>query len=166
MENASIWHPGVGKQPQLQRKNCTHGLTSCIFELMPPSPSSKGFHAELETHSWNLFAPAFSPSGDFLAVATRNNQGVALIDCNSWSIIHWFPEPNFPPYSLEFSPDGRRLLLSAGGKEPLRCWDVPSRKLNWSLSKVGNHAAFSPNGALVATNKGKSLLVCEATSGR
>jgi WD40 repeat protein len=122
--------------------------------------------ATLETHSWSVFASSFSADGRWLAVATRENAGVAVIDTSTWKITARLPEPNFPPSSLEFSPDQTMLLLGCCQQEPLRCWDIGSRRLLWSLPKCGQHATFSPDSKTIATNKSKTLLICDARTGR
>jgi WD40 repeat protein/tRNA A-37 threonylcarbamoyl transferase component Bud32 len=74
-------------------------------------------------------------------------------------------EPSFPvPYSLAYSPDGRRL--SAGGPSELRVWEVPSGRLMWKADGNWRVVSFSPDGRRLAAGGVSGWCVWEADGGR
>lgn len=118
------------------------------------------------SHSWNAFKLCFSPDGTILATATVQNHGVQLVDTVNWQVKRMLPEADFPPGSMEFSPDGETLLVALGGAHPTCCWEVNSGRLKWSIPKGKNlHAVFSSDGKLVATTNAKTMLLVDATNG-
>ncbi|MBW3600531.1 MAG: protein kinase, partial [Planctomycetes bacterium] len=83
-----------------------------------------------------LFAPAFSPDGNLLAISSQND------------VLIYQVAPRKPPLelrghtatirSLKFSPDGRSLL-SVSKDRGVRLWDAASGRLVWSQVE---HAGF------------------------
>jgi WD40 repeat protein len=123
-------------------------------------------HAKVLSHSWHVFQIYFSPDGSLLAVASQKDVGAVLIETKNWSITRKFSEANHPASSLEFSPDGRSLAVALCQDLPVYCWDVATGRVMWSLPKAGMHVAFSPDGKILATTKGKAVLLVEALTGK
>jgi WD40 repeat protein/predicted Ser/Thr protein kinase len=96
-------------------------------------------------------ALVLSPDGSRLAVADRNT-GINLFDSNSGKLLRTFATEN-PVWSLNFSPDGKRLA-SAGWSGEVSVWipddDSPPRKISGHRLNVWS-AVFSPDGATIAT---------------
>lgn len=96
-------------------------------------------------------AVALSPDGRRLAMANVAN-GVNLFDTDSGQLLRVLPTKN-PVWSLNFSPDGRRLVTVGWSSDPL-VWSLadaspphvlPGHRLTvWS-------AEFSPDGKVLAT---------------
>src|SRR5215469_472089 len=87
---------------------------------------------QLPTHSWHVYHLCFSPTQNVLAVATRDKQGVTLVDTSNWTIIRNLPEFTMSASSLEFSPDGRTLVATEGSNHGAFCWSVPDGAVKWS----------------------------------
>lgn len=101
-----------------------------------------------------------------MAVATLENKGVSLIDTRNWTLERMLPGPNSPPHTMEFSPDDKDFVMTFGGSEPMCCWCAKTGQIKWSLPKTGKHAVYSPDGALIATTKSKSVLIVDSSTGK
>jgi WD40 repeat protein len=96
---------------------------------------------------------AFSPRDSILAVGTVEG-AVLLCDVKkSPQDLQRFGSIGSPIECIEFSPNGKRLVL-AGSKTPLQIWDVAQRKLLHKLDSDSSHAvtaSFSHDGKLLAS---------------
>ena len=121
---------------------------------------------------------AVSPDGRWVATGRWRDPGgakiweLARIGQASTKGLTYKPVRDLPAEGLarpEFSPDGKRLLVSAVAEpRPLRCWEVGSwTEMPFKEPIEGQNAAFSPNGKLVVleTNSGAARLI-DADSGK
>src|SRR5262249_39828320 len=99
---------------------------------------------------------AFSPSGKNV-ISWSTDEVLRLWDVESGRLIRSFPT-QMGVYSLQFSPDGRRLLLAGAGTTlldaRLSIWDLAT---GTEITKLEGHgfvelsAAFSPDGTRVVS---------------
>jgi WD40 repeat protein len=66
---------------------------------------------------------------------------------------------------LAFSPDGK-LLVTAGFRETIRFWDVPSGRPRGTLPEGRRRAVFSPDGKLLAVHSGSTGVTVWDLAGR
>src|SRR5205823_2887135 len=68
---------------------------------------------------------------------------------------------------VQFSPDGRRLLV-VGWSYGARLWDVATRRELWRAGQAWQTAAFSPDGRTVAISQGggPEVIFLDATMGK
>jgi WD40 repeat protein len=107
-------------------------------------------------------SPRLSPDGALLACATPKN-AVALWDTKTEKVIRSFGKPSLGgPELLVFSPDGRTIATQGGegmdGRMPVQpdivLWETATglERLHVAMSAGPvAHAAFSPDGRLLAT---------------
>jgi WD40 repeat protein len=97
---------------------------------------------------------SFSPDGKMLAASSINeDEPITIWDVESGKVIPLLKGQKEMGSYVLFSPDGKWLLASGGGKTA-RLWDVRTGELKLTLSGHAldiNSAAFSPDGATVAT---------------
>lgn len=85
----------------------------------------------------------FSPSGEFLAVATAG--GVWIYDVDD--LRRFFVLPVRRARSVGFSHDGRTVAVSAGDEGSMSLWDVETREQTASLGDGGWFLSFSSDGS-------------------
>lgn len=107
-----------------------------------------------------LTSLAFSPYGEIFALGTEAAITV-LYDVRSGKRIDVLHGHMFAVHGLAFSPDGRRLASSCGGKEAVKLWDMTTRQELLNLSGHGsvlNFVEFSDDGnkLLVGSDSGQS----------
>ncbi len=108
-------------------------------------------HQLLRTFTETGRAPALSPDGKFLAVATATN-GVRLYESASGKQLRFLPTPK-PVWSLHFSPEGN-TLLAAGWSGDVAVWNLRD-DLSPKIISANNlnvwDASFSPDGKQIVT---------------
>lgn len=100
---------------------------------------------------WEANGTAFSPDGQLLASATRDDQ-VLVWELATGTLRHRLGGPSFPVVALAFSPDGE--TLAAGGQRGIRLWDPASGSLRRTLEGHRDWVttlAFSPDGRTLAS---------------
>ena len=104
-------------------------------------------------------SPALSPDGHKLAVVGAGN-GVELLDADTGKLLRTLATDE-PVWSLNFSPDGNRLLASGWSSEVL-LWNLaaggPPKKLKGHSLTVWS-ASFSPDDSTIAT-AGSDQTIC------
>ena len=93
---------------------------------------------------------AFHPTGDILATGRADNR-IALWDVRSGELLDVLSGHTMPVSSVEFSPNGKRLLSS--GDLSVRLWDWQNGQevLYWTnASNYVDDATFSPDGLMIA----------------
>lgn len=103
---------------------------------------------------------AFSPAGDFIAVALRRETGNLLLFENaheSHSASYALPTSNVT--SLDFSPDGAMLVVGAA-EGVFSIWDTESHELIATRETDGGiyDVSFSPDGTLIAVSTDRHSL--------
>ena len=103
---------------------------------------------------------AFSPDGKTLAAASQDGT-VELWDTETLTrqaLLRGVVDSGFS--SVEFSPDGQRVMAGGDGKESIKLWDLHSHEDVATLTGEGRffHAKFSPDGNTIAARNGKGLL--------
>ncbi len=114
----------------------------------------------------NVFTLALSPDGKFLAAGTAGDVAkgwVHILDSTDLSELFRFKASEDVVSSLDFSPDGDRIV-AAGGKIPV-VWSVSARKQLFTLDRpdakrFAKSAVFSADGKqiLVGTGENRALL--------
>jgi WD40 repeat protein len=126
--------------------------------------------ATLETlallrHDGHFRASTFSPDSSTLATVDKN--GVQLVDATTGAESQRFPTEGGDPYAVGFSPDGARLMASAG--HTVYLWDRVSGDLLWQYTdeELLTEASYTPGGTyiLVKTSLDQRVLLLEADSG-
>ncbi|GHO75184.1 hypothetical protein KSD_29550 [Ktedonobacter sp. SOSP1-85] len=130
-------------------------------------------HTLLDAHSDNIFAVAWSPTGEFLASAGRDSK-VHLWHFTSGRLQYTYHEPSTTCFlSLAWSPDGR--YLAAGSTTgPVFLWDVATGSDKPQLIYRGHRRfarclAWSPDGRYLASGGDfgdNTVQVWSATSGK
>jgi serine/threonine protein kinase/WD40 repeat protein len=108
------------------------GHEVCFYDLAHPTrPPRKvpGKHFA----SWL----AVCPNGNLVASATGGGQ-VRLFDPLKAELIESIHGHLNAIFHMEFSPDGKRLISSSGGREAVKLWDVATRQELLTLSGIGS----------------------------
>jgi WD40 repeat protein len=80
---------------------------------------------------------AVSPDGTLVALSTNRGE-VRLYDPAKGELIEAAHGHLQAVFSLAFSPDGRRLISSSGGREAVKLWDVDTRQELLTLPGAGS----------------------------
>jgi WD40 repeat protein len=143
-------------------------------------PSREGNLPTLERpwHEGAVRVVAYSPDGTMIATACgyhpskKSGLGrILLWEAKTGTLVREIPANRGGVFALAFSPDGKRLL-SGGGEDTARIWDVGSGKevRQFVLDNRSDHVvavAFSSDGKMVVLGTQKKELVRgEADSGR
>ncbi len=120
--------------------------------------------ADLATEAWRVYRAAFSPDSKTLVLVAHDQVGVAIVDVGTWT-IRTLPPLGRTLAHLAFSPDGAAFVLPIGKDDPMQCWKTTAT-LEWEIKPGSEDAAFSPDGKTLAATRSKSVLLCDATTGR
>jgi WD40 repeat protein len=109
----------------------------------------------------SVVSVAFSPDGKTFAAASQNGT-VELWDTETLTrqaLLRGVVDSGFS--SVEFSPDGQRVMAGGDGHESIKLWDLHSHEDVATLTGEGrffHRARFSPDGNTIAAQNGKGLL--------
>ena len=126
-------------------------------------------------HEASIYGVAFSPNGALLATCTgpSTEQHEVVGQLHLWSVasrqrVRALSGHTQYVWSVEFSPDGRRLV-SASDDQTARVWDVKTGQEKVCFRghhQVITHARFSPDGRRIATTSGdETVKVWDAETG-
>lgn len=140
---------------------------------------------QVKAPDYGIFSPVYSPDGKHFAVpiALPNKQRIILIlDVATGDLVLSIPlgESVSRIYSLNFSPDGQKLIYSTGSTGDtgsVSIWDLATQKLDhivWSENgRSAYDTSFSPDGKQIVAMTGstslsgrsRSLIVWDAVTG-
>lgn len=116
----------------------------------------------LKEHADAVTCLDFSPDNRYLVTGTRHGDGSArLWDLDRGNVVTSFrgnAHAVFSVQNVQFSPNGKQLLLAYGGGN-CELWDLETNKMLLTLE--GNEAHFSPDGKSVATSNLFDIVVWE-----
>jgi WD40 repeat protein len=130
---------------------------------MAETTSSIKLAVELNTDDWRVYRACFSPDSKTLVLASHN-KGISIFDVGSWE-MRSVPKLGRPLDHIAFSPDSASFVLPVGKDDPTRCCSTAA-VLKWQLKPGSMAAAFSPDGQTLAATRSKSVLICDAATGR
>ena len=103
-------------------------------------------------HEGDVRSVAFSPAGDVVASASRDNS-VRLWKSATGRSFRALKAHTDGAWSVSFSPDGN-VLVSAGGDQQIRLWDVKTGRVLAALTgheSTIHRAVFLPDGRTLAS---------------
>jgi WD40 repeat protein len=111
---------------------------------------------------------AFSPDGKRLATTThpsaypRNSQEIKVWDAQTGQELLTFQGRTGMFTSVLFSPDGKRLVSSAG---EVKVWDAQTglELLSFKGGGFGSSAAFTQDGHRLVSSVGRTVTIYDAT---
>ncbi len=116
------------------------------------------------------YAPALTPDGRTLALATKHGEIIVLYDPLTGEALHAYPRLPKHQIHLAFSPDGTRLAAAADDG-CVRVWALYGEAPLWSSPPVhlpsARYVDFSPDGAYVLTaGADRRAILWDAASGK
>jgi WD40 repeat protein len=117
-------------------------------------------------HTKGVMSVAFSPDGEYVASGSEDKT-VVMWHIKSGKKIKTFTNPQrYERFSIAFSPDGKRLIVS--GLSEMELWDVSTSQVIATLK--GNHTdpwavIFSPDGRHVAVSAGNAVALWDTAFG-
>src|SRR4029077_11055695 len=117
-----------------------------FFDLAHPDQAPRRCGGKLV-----LFSLAVSPDGGLVASATLGGQ-VRLFDPAKGELIESIHGHMNAALGIAFSPDGRRLISTSGGREAVKLWDVGTRQELLTLGGIGSNlfeARWSADGDVI-----------------
>jgi WD40 repeat protein len=121
----------------------------------------------LALRNTSVCALAYAPDGQTLAVG--NESRVALVHAADGTFFRKLAFGGLP-YSLAFSPDGRRLAACGFGSRDVRLWDAADPDRSWTLAGHDEDVqavAFSPDGRTLASGgRDGQVILWDAADGK
>ena len=117
-----------------------------FYDLAHPDPAPRRVPVKNEFEGL-----AISPDGRLVASSTLDGQ-VLLFDPAKGELIESLHGHLNGVFSIAFSPDGRRLISSSGGREAVKLWDVGTRQELLTLGGKGSAlgaASWSADGDVI-----------------
>ncbi len=117
-----------------------------FYDLVHPDHEPRRFPGRAEHHG--VWA---SPDGGLVAVSTGAGE-VRLFDAAKGELIDSLHGHQNKALAVAFSPDGRRLISSSGGREAVKLWDVGTRQELLTLAGIGAplyQAGWSADGDVI-----------------
>jgi WD40 repeat protein len=126
---------------------------------------------KLPEYASNVYALAFSSDDKLFAYASKHDSwSIWILSAGSWEIVrhittNW-PENDTIGYIL-FSPDKKCLLTMGKGHETVMVWNIKSGELVMRTSMTDSFypPVFSPDGELLALNRGPNITVFRVRTG-
>lgn len=117
----------------------------------------------------NIFAVAFSPDGSL--IADGSDKKLRLWEFKSRKLLHTLDGFKGMVNSIDFSPDGKLVAMSAERERDIRVWETESGKSKHVLANKdgfgdSDSVRFSPNGKYIAAAIGFTSKIWEADSGK
>ena len=105
----------------------------------------------LKRYSGKHFPGAQAESNELMAFSSGGGE-ISLFASATGELIDTVHGHGSSVFGLGFSPDGRRLISSAGGREAVKLWDVSTRQELLTLAGTGSilvRAKFSADGNVI-----------------
>ena len=132
----------------------------------PPPPPLSSPRLELRARYGDVFALAFSPTGDWLAAGTSDKMA-RLWDVSKGEVLRTMSGHTGEITSLALSPDGK-ILASGSADQTVKLWDTSTGK---EIRTLSGHAArvtciaFSPDGhSLASASSDHSVILWDTSS--
>ena len=128
-----------------------HGTDTYIFNVQ----TGKRLHRFLDS-SLGIWAIAYSPDGQFIAMATnpRDDFKIIMRDIEAETIIKTFEGHTSAILDIDYNPSGE-LIVSAGLDSTIRIWDVNKvaelAVLDVQID-ISGYVDFSPDGRYIASS--------------
>ncbi len=122
----------VGGRVLVVARQTSNGHEIAFYDLARPGRTPRRF-----TGRDNPTHLAVSPDGGLVASASESG-AVRLFDAITGGLLETLHGHLNGAFGLAFSPDGRRLISTSGGREAVKLWDVGTRQELLNLSGVGN----------------------------
>ena len=122
--------------------------------------------ALLTGHTYRLTIVAFSPDGQTIAGASRDNT-ILLWDAHTGALKQTLKGHTYEVYSVAFSPDGQ-TIASASRDNTVRLWDVRTGALKQTLKGHMDwvyRIAFSPDGQTIVSAGWEGAVLWDAHTG-
>jgi FOG: WD40 repeat len=119
----------------------------------------------LKGHSGGVDYASFSPDGEIIVSASRDNTA-RIWDARTGKSLHILEGHTHSLYSAVFNPDGRRVVTTS--LDNTRIWDVKTGKevlqLS-SISKGGRNAVYDKSGLRIAVASDYGAIIFDAYTG-
>jgi WD40 repeat protein len=116
-----------------------------FYDLANPNTPYRTFHGK-------HFAGASAVSSNELMAFASGGGEISLFAASTGELIDTVHGHGHPVFGLGFSPDGRRLISSAGGREAVKLWDASTRQELLTLAGTGSilvRAKFTADGNVI-----------------
>jgi WD40 repeat protein len=116
-----------------------------FYDLANPNTPHRRFHGK------HIAGAQAVSSNELMAFSSGGGQ-ISLFASATGELIDTVHGHGSSVFGLGFSPDGRRLISSAGGREAVKLWDVSTRQELLTLAGTGSilvRAKFSADGNVI-----------------
>ena len=120
------------------------------------------------SHSKTVHSVAVSPDGEYVASGSKDKT-IVMWHIKSGKKIKTFTNPKrYERFSIAFSPDGKRLIVSGSGRlSEMELWDVSTGQVIATLKDDAISpwsVRFSPDGQHVATSAGGAVALWDIST--